>query len=119
MTLTPTKSLKRMIDEMEFILHQTNNLSYKDFENNAILQRAIIRSFEVIGEAAKQLPFSFKDMYSHVVWIDLVESKEKLLHQYFDIDVKLIYDICVSKIQTLQKEIHTILLLEEDAMSHS
>ncbi len=70
-------------------------------------QYAIIRAIEIIGEAAKNLSKDLRDSYEEVEWNKIVGTRDKLIHQYFCID--LLYDIVKTNLPLLKKQIQKIL----------
>jgi uncharacterized protein with HEPN domain len=60
--------LHHILDEATFVLTNVKSLSKKNFFSDGILQRAIIRSLEVIGEASKKLAPEFRAKYPHIEW---------------------------------------------------
>ena len=57
----PLLLIEDIIDSGNKIIEYTNNLSYNDFTNDSKTIDAVIRNFEIIGEAANRLPEDFKD----------------------------------------------------------
>ncbi len=60
--------LKHMLDECEFIIQTTKNKTQDEIVNDSVLSRAVIRSLEVIGEAAKHVKDEFRIKYVQVDW---------------------------------------------------
>jgi len=56
----PIEYLRHIIEETEFILKETNNISKDNFYLNPVLKRAVVRSLEIIGEASKNIPKDFQ-----------------------------------------------------------
>ena len=64
---------------------------------------------EIIGEAVKNLPESFKKKYPEVPWKEIAGTRDKLIHEYFGVDLKLTYKIAKENIPELKKNILKIL----------
>ena len=60
--------LRHILDECEYILTQTKDISYDDFTSNETLKRAVVRSLEIIGEATKKIPADFKAKWNSIEW---------------------------------------------------
>jgi len=60
--------LKHILEEIDFLLRETENISFEEFMKNQILKRASSRSLEIIGEAVKNLPADFKKRYKDIEW---------------------------------------------------
>lgn len=68
------------------------------FIENAMLQDAVIRNVEVIGEAAKKLSAEFRKMHYHIPWKEISGMRDKLIHNYFGVDIEIVW-------KTVQKDI--------------
>jgi uncharacterized protein with HEPN domain len=96
-----------LIESCEDILSFTKGLSYSDFVSDKRTVNAVIRSLEVIGEATKNLPISFRNKYPNIPWKQMAGMRDKLIHEYFGIDKQMVW-------QSIEKHIPYILpLLKE------
>ncbi|MXY39114.1 MAG: DUF86 domain-containing protein [Rhodospirillaceae bacterium] len=68
------------------------NVSYGDFERNREKQRAIFNAVQEIGEAASRISPEFKSAHPSIAWPDIVGMRNRLVHAYFDIDLRLVWD---------------------------
>ena len=84
-----------------------------------MLQKALFRSLEVIGEATKNIAFSFRQKYPAIEWREIAGMRDKLIHHYFDVDLPAVYNTCVADIPELDFDIKAILLLEENKSDNS
>ena len=96
------------------MLSNTKDLSQKDFTDNEILSRAVIRSLEIIGEAVNQLEKAFQEENKslrdiHIPIEEIVEMRNILIHEYFGVDVEIIWDVIQNKLPILEKQIKQIL----------
>jgi uncharacterized protein with HEPN domain len=66
---------------------------------------AVIRNLEIIGEAAKMIPDSIRVKYVNVEWKKIAGLRDILAHQYFDIDLDIVWDIIRNKLPTLEQEL--------------
>jgi len=78
-----------------------------------VLQRAAVRSLEIIGEAVKNTPQNPREKYPEVEWRKMAATRNRLVHGYFSVDFELVGDIVANKIPTLQQQIEHILSQEE------
>jgi len=93
------------ISEMvNYILSTSENLSFDDFSTNDTLIRAFSRSLEIIGEASKKIPRSFKDKYSDIPWRQIAGMRDKLIHDYFGIDLEIVWDVIQNRLPELSKQ---------------
>ena len=66
---------------------------------------AVVRNLEIIGEAAKQLPAEFKMRYSKVPWPQIAGLRNRIVHDYAGIDLKLVWNILQTAIPKLALQI--------------
>ncbi len=89
-----------MKDDIAFIEHillcidkiqeYTKNLTAQDFNNSELIQDAVIRNIEIIGEATKKISKDLKSQYLEIPWKEMFEMRDKLIHDYFGIDVDVV-----------------------------
>lgn len=75
------------------ILEYTQGLSFEEFTNDSKTIDAVIRNFEIIGEAANRLPDGFKDAHSSVDWHRIRGFRNRIVHDYFGIDHSIVWEI--------------------------
>jgi len=78
--------LEDMLTSMERIESYIDNKKFDDFENDNLLIDAIVRNFEVIGEAAKHVPQEIKVKYNNMPWDKMYGLRNLIAHEYFGID---------------------------------
>ena len=64
----PKLLIEDILESSNKILTYTNGMSFEDFANDSKTVDAVIRNFEIIGEAANRLPDDFKDLYPAIDW---------------------------------------------------
>lgn len=109
MSFPGAEYLYHILEEIKYILGQTKELEKESFLENETLQRAFVRSIEVIGEATKKIPNSLKQKYSHIAWRDMAGMRDVLIHDYFGIDYDIVWDVAINKIPSLYQEIEKII----------
>ncbi|MCW3073074.1 MAG: hypothetical protein JWP69_143 [Flaviaesturariibacter sp.] len=75
------------------ILDYTKGLSFEDFTRDGKTIDAVIRNFEIIGEAANRLPDAFKDKFPHIDWQRIRGFRNRIVHDYFGIDHSIVWMI--------------------------
>ena len=90
---TPDLLIEDIIDSGSKILDYTKGLSFDDFLNDSKTVDAVIRNFEVIGEAANLLPEDFKDAYPDIDWHRIRGFRNRIVHDYFGIDYSIVWEI--------------------------
>ena len=83
------------------ILDYTKNLSFEEFTNDSKTIDAVIRNFEIIGEAANRLPEDFKDKHSNIDWHRIRGFRNRIVHDYFGIDYAIVWEIKQTFLSTL------------------
>ncbi|MCK9630212.1 MAG: DUF86 domain-containing protein [Methanoregula sp.] len=74
---------------------------------------AVVRNFEIIGEAVKNLSGDLKARYPETDWKSVAGFRDMLIHGYFGIDLEILWDIIVNKIPLLQGEVAAIIAYEK------
>lgn len=101
MSASNLELVRHMVIESEFILKHVQGKSKDEVLNDEVLCRAIVRSLEIIGEAAKKIDDEFKSEYPHIEWKKMAGTRDKLIHDYFGIDYDIVYDIIEKKLPDL------------------
>jgi uncharacterized protein with HEPN domain len=78
--------LEDILDALEKIENYTKNLSFAEFADNGMAVDAVIRNYEVIGEATKNIPEEIKEKYPEVEWKEATGFRDVLIHDYFGIE---------------------------------
>jgi uncharacterized protein with HEPN domain len=79
------------------------------FLKDDLIQSAVIRKLEIIGEAAKNLPQSFTKKYPDISWKEIVGLRDKLIHHYFGVDVELTWEVIKKDIPELKEKLKKII----------
>lgn len=101
--------LKHILDEINYLLNHSENLTFDEFLNNETLKRAFIRIIEIIGEAAKKIPFQIQNKHNNIEWKKIIGMRDKLIHKYFGVDYQLMWDVIKNHIPKLKPKIAFIL----------
>ncbi len=101
--------LRHMLEEAAFVRQQCGEQSYDGFRKDAVLRRAVVRSLEVIGEATKNLSTDLRRRHPHVDWKRMAGLRDVLIHQYFGVDWKTVWNVATEKVPALEAQLHDIL----------
>ena len=83
--------------------------SYEVLINDEMRVDAIIRNFEIIGEASSNIPHEVRDKYPFVEWRKISDFRNVLAHGYFGIDYEIMWEIIKNKLPDLQRNLKTII----------
>jgi uncharacterized protein with HEPN domain len=89
------------------------DLTFEKFRHDRMRVDAVVRNFEVIGEAVKNLSDELKTKFPASDWKAVAGFRDALIHGYFGIDLEILWDIIVHKIPVLQEEIATMIAHEK------
>ena len=95
-------------NSIRYIREFSDPLSFNEFENDIKTQYAIIRCFEVIGEASKRIPDEFKNTYPSIPWKIMAGMRDRLIHGYDTVDVTILWRTIKTDIPLLEKNINDI-----------
>ena len=112
MSLSAVEYVRHMLDETGYLIDQTQGLTWDQFMRDATLQRAFVRSLEIIGEASKKIPDDFKQKYGHLEWRAMAGMRDRLIHGYFGVDYGIVWDVVTNKIPVLHRAIKEIIEAE-------
>lgn len=104
--------IEHILQECEFLLENSEKLTFEEFIEDNVLMRAFVRSLEVIGEATKYLPEEFRKKYSHIPWREIAGMRDKLIHEYFGVSYTIIWETVEKDIPKLKNQIEEIMKKE-------
>jgi uncharacterized protein with HEPN domain len=100
--------LKHILDSVERILRYTKGGEH-EFMSSSLIQDAVIRNFEIIGEAAKQLSDDLYDDNPTVPWRDMARFRDILIHHYMGVDLKRIWNVIEQHLPDLKKHLELLI----------
>jgi uncharacterized protein with HEPN domain len=106
---TPQLLLEDIHESAEKILEYTRNMSFEDFSEDNKTVDAVIRNFEIIGEASNLLPDDLKDNYPEIDWHRIRGFRNRIVHDYFGVDLQIVWEIILDHIPGILSEIVKII----------
>lgn len=105
---TPKFLLEDIAESGNKILDYTEGFSFEEFCKDNKTVDAVIRNFEIIGEASNRLPDEIKDKYPEVDWQRIRGFRNRIVHDYFGVDEGILWKIIQDQIPGLILEISKI-----------
>ena len=104
----PSLLIEDIIESANKILEYTHDLSFEEFTNDSKTIDAVIRNFEIIGEAANRLPEDFKNHHSNIDWHRIRGFRNRIVHDYFGVDYSIVWEIKEMFLPNLISSLKTI-----------
>jgi uncharacterized protein with HEPN domain len=101
--------LRHILDAITSIQEYTENLNQKDFYNNKLVQDAVIRNLEIIGEATKRIPDEFRLGHPQIAWKQIAGMRDVLIHNYFGVDAERVWGVVENRLEDLRTKVSAIL----------
>ncbi|HOY50352.1 MAG TPA: DUF86 domain-containing protein [Prolixibacteraceae bacterium] len=98
---------------MSRIAEYIEGLDFDHFKKDYKTVDAVVRNFEIIGEASKNLDDRIKDKYPEVPWKEMYYLRNKTSHEYFGIDYEIIWDVASNHLPVNKLHIDQIINKEE------
>jgi len=108
-----TLYLKDIYESINSIEIFTKNMTLERFKKDDKTSSAVMRKFEIIGEAAKKIPENIQKKYNKVPWKTLSAFRDKLIHFYFGINYKIVWNTIKYNLPGLKRQIKEILKSEK------
>jgi uncharacterized protein with HEPN domain len=89
----PKLLISDILESCNKILQYTDNMNFETFCNDSKTLDAVIRNFEIIGEAANRLPEDFKDEHNNIDWHRIRGFRNRIVHDYIGIDYGIVWEI--------------------------
>jgi len=108
MTKDPLVYLDYILECIQIIESQTKKVTFARFLESIPVQDVILRRIQIIGQAVKSLPQNIKSQYPRVSWKEIAGMRDKLVHDYMEIDFELTWGVVEKDLPILKKQIAKI-----------
>lgn len=97
-----------ILESIGNIEEDTQAVSEEEFSHKRVVQQAVVRNLEIIGEAVDQLPKELKDLYPTVPWRKIKAMRNRIIHEYFGLKINVIWKTITEDLPLLKKQIKQI-----------
>lgn len=101
--------LHHISDCINKIQTYTKDISQDDFLNNSLVHDAVIRNFEIIGEATKKLSEDFRSKYPDIEWRKIAGMRDKLIHDYIGVDLWAVWAVIADVLPGFKEQINEVI----------
>ena len=115
MKKSPLPYLKHILDKANYLMSRTKWLKREKFAEDEDLQRAFVRSLEIMGEAAKKVPMDFRETYKQVNWKRMAGMRDRLIHEYDTVDYEEVWKVVTKEVPLDKQQLEKIIAAEADS----
>ena len=98
-----------MLDSAEKAIEFVGEMQYEQFSADDKTVFAVIRAIEIIGEASKKIPIDIQRRYSDIPWREIAGTRDKLIHEYFGVNLSVVWRTVQEDLPPLMKQLRGIL----------
>jgi uncharacterized protein with HEPN domain len=104
-----TVYLRHVLDAISTIEEYLQAVNEETFKTTRLLQDGTIRQMEIIGEAVRHMSKDVRRTYSEIPWQDIAGMRDKLIHDYFGVDIEKVWDTAREDLPILKQQVIRIL----------
>ncbi len=101
--------LEDILESIQKIEQYVKGFNFEDFEKDDKSVDAVIRNFEIIGEAAKNIPPTIRNKYQSIYWQGVIGLRNRVIHDYFGVDLKIVWQILKKNLPDLKDQVKDII----------
>lgn len=101
--------LLHILEAIQHIEKFSSNKTKEDFHNDLMYRFSVERQLEIIGEAANNISSPIQELHSDVPWQKIISFRNFLAHEYFGLDLELVWGIITDNLPQLKEDIQKIL----------
>lgn len=97
--------IKHILDSIDKIETYTDQLGKEGFIRSGIVQDAVIRNLEIIGEATKNISIEFRGEHQEIPWRNMAGLRDVLIHDYFGVDLEIVWNVVENELSKVKKKL--------------
>ena len=101
--------LAHIREAIESIEGYLENVSYDGFKSNKMMIDAVVRELEIIGKASNNLSHKFREEHYGILWRQLKDMRNFLIHKYFGVNIKVVWDTCKNDLPKLKSFVDRVI----------
>lgn len=101
--------LRDILEAIERIESYVEGKTFEQFTKDTLVVDAVVRNFEIIGEATKHIPIDVKEENPLIKWKDMAGMRDKLAHEYFGVDIEILWRTSKNRLPALKPLIEELL----------
>lgn len=97
--------IQDILSSIAKIERYTKGIRITEFKKDTLIVDAVVRNFEIIGEASKHIPAAIRNKYPDIPWAEMAGIRNILIHEYFGVDVKIVWHAAKKDLPSLKKKL--------------
>lgn len=100
--------LKHMLNASQKAITFVSDWTFQDLENDEVLALALVKLLEIVGEAASRVSKEYRVTHSQIPWTAMIGMRNRLVHAYFDINLKILWQTMKEDLPLLIDELNKL-----------
>ena len=101
--------LRHILDAIHQVNGYLSGVTHDQFLQQKIVQDAVVRQLEIIGEAANNLSVDLREMHPEVTWGQIIGMRNRLIHAYFQVDLDIVWEVAGIDLPALKERVEDML----------